>query len=323
MSNIVLVGDVGGTNVRFGLAELIDSKVVVHDFIKMPGDDYASFDDALASYLTGKSLDAVALSAVFSLAGPPIGGTVALTNRDWVVSESGLTSKFGFQSVKLANDFKAMARSVPEIDGSGLKVIQAGQSKSDAPYIVAGPGTGFGVATLIPKGPGRWQVLSGEGGYMAYAPQTPIEIELVKVMRRNQGYVSVEHVCAGIGLVPVHIAMSEIYDRPYVETAPRDMLEAAAAGDEMFAEICHIRACGTMTALGDLVLANGALAGAVLAGGVSERLASYLTDEDALNRFYERGRNSRFIENCPIWLLTEATAPLIGAGAIHLKDRSE
>ena len=79
----------------------------------------------------------------------------------------------------------------------------------------------------------------------------------------------------------------------------------------------------TMTALGDLVLANGALAGAVLAGGVSERLASYLTAESALERFYERGRNSRFIANCPIWLLTEATAPLIGAGAIHLKDRSE
>ena len=323
MSSIVLVGDVGGTNIRFGLSELVDGKVVVHDFVKMPGKDYACFDDALANYLTGQKLDACALTAVFSLAGPPIGGTVALTNRDWIISESDLTTKFGFQSVELANDFKAMARSVPEIDKNGLEVIRSGQSKSDAPYIVAGPGTGFGVATLINNGHGRWQVLSGEGGYMAYAPQTPIEIELAKVLRRNRGYVSVEHVCAGIGLIPVHTAMCEIYDRAYVETEPRDMLEAAAAGDEMYAEICHIRACGTMTALGDLVLANGALAGAVLAGGVSERLASYLTAESALERFYERGRNSRFIANCPIWLLTEATAPLIGAGAIHLKDRSE
>ena len=319
MTNRVLVGDVGGTNVRFGVAEDSASGITIHDFLKMPGDDFGGFEDALEQYLEETDVRA-SLPAVFALAGPPVDGIVKLTNRDWHVSEQDLIKRFGHPSVHLANDFTAMARAVPELDRSHFELIKPGITRPGAPIVVAGPGTGFGVATLLPLYGNRWRVMSGEGGFMTYAPRTDIEIKLTAYLSRKYDFVYNELVCAGVGLDDVHEGLCEIFGKPYEPKSPSDMLELAAAGDDLFRELCYIRARGTMSAVGDLVLANGARGGVVLAGGVSERLAVYLKSPDAMARFAERGRNSAFVAECPIHLMHDPVAPLIGAAALYLKD---
>jgi glucokinase len=140
-------------------------------------------------------------------------------------------------------------------------------------------------------------------------------------LREKHGFVSNELVCAGIGLDPIHRALCEIFDRPYKIVPPGNMLELAAIGDEMFLELCHIRARATMGAVGDLVLANGAFGGAVLAGGVSERLATYLKAQDCLDRFLANGARASFLTDVPIHLMHDPMAPLIGAAALSLKDQ--
>ena len=47
----LLVGDVGGTNVRFAMARRVGGRFQIEAFEKLKGDDFNSFDDALASYL--------------------------------------------------------------------------------------------------------------------------------------------------------------------------------------------------------------------------------------------------------------------------------
>lgn len=321
MTDRVLVGDVGGTNVRFGIAEMHHGRIGIHDFFKMPGDEFDRFEAALQNFAIETGADLASLPAVFALAGPYVKGCISLTNRDWRVCETDLLARFNFPSVTLVNDFTAMARAVPELDEERFELIHPGTAIETAPMIIGGPGTGFGVATLFPRTSRQgWRILSGEGGYMNYAPHTDTEIELAKLLRAAHGYVSNELVCAGIGLMPVHKAMCAIYDRDYVETSPADMLEIAASGDHMFHELISIRARGAMNAMGDLVLANGALGGAVLAGGVSERISVYFKAPEAIARFYERGRNSKFLADCPIHLMHDPAAPLIGAAAILLKD---
>jgi len=320
MDSRVLVGDIGGTNIRFGIAELSETGIVIHDFYKMPGDHFEGFSDALQSYSDEASPNLKSLRACFALAGPVIDGAVQLTNRDWAISGSQIKSQFELPDVRLVNDFTAMARAVPEIVPAELEQIRPGISRTDAPVIVAGPGTGFGVATVLPGRSKGWRVLSGEGGHMAYAPVSDIEIELAQLLRKSHGFVSNELVCAGIGLDAVHRALCEIFDRPYQQTSPGEMLKLAATGDEVFLELCHIRARGTMGAVGDLVLANGAFGGVVLAGGVSERLATYLKAGEALDRFLGIGARARFLSDVPIHLMHDPVAPLIGAAALVLKE---
>lgn len=315
----VLVGDAGGTNVRFGLAVLSDDRISLTDFKKMPGDDFTCFEDALVKYIDDTGISLRGKRTVFALAGPPQNGVVALTNRDWRVSESDLIQKFGFSAAHLVNDFTAMARGIPELSENDLTEIKPGAAMQGAPIIVAGPGTGLGVATLVPHQDGRYTVIGGEGGFMAFAPQTEIERAVHAILSRDHAYIYNELLCAGIGFTRLLAALHEVYDRPYATLDPQQVLERAQAGDALCQELCRIRARVTLSTAGDLVLANGGRGGAVLAGGVSEHLIDYLTEPEALHRFTNRAKNTAYLETCPIHLLQRADAPLLGAAALALR----
>ncbi|MFN7055553.1 glucokinase [Hyphomonas sp.] len=320
MGEPVLVGDVGGTNVRFALAVRRGEAFTLERFEVLAGKDFPTFEAALAHYIgeTG----AVADAACFAFAGPVRDEKVVLTNRGWQVSAPGLRSKFPFRQMKIINDFHAMARSVPEHAVSTFETIFAGTPHADAPVLVTGPGTGLGVATLLRDSAGRWIVLSGEGGHLAYAPRTDLERDLARILIRDHGYVSNELVASGSGLNSVHTAFCEIYGRPLEPVAPGDMRLRADAGDEMYLALIETRALAVMGAAGDLVLANGALGGVVLAGGVSERIADFMSTPSARERFVSRGPMSSYLEDCPVWLMHDPMAPLIGAAA-HFEQVSQ
>ena len=319
MGEEILVGDVGGTNVRFAIACRRDGRIVTDRFEKFSGDDFGGFDEVLGTYLeqTKVSLN----HACFAMAGPVQHGEVTLTNRGWHISEQALQGRFGFVDARLINDFTAMARSVPELGRDTFRQILPGTSEPEAPMIVAGPGTGFGVATLF-HACGNWHVLNGEGGHMAFAPRTDIEFQLTKILLKRFGYVSNELVASGSGLEAVHEAFCEIYDRPVEGLSPEEMRQRADAGDEMFHNLIMVRACTVMGAVGDLVLTNGAVGGVVLAGGVTERIVDFLCSPEAAERFHERGPMSYFLADCPVHLMQDPEAPLIGAAAYYDQELS-
>lgn len=314
----MLVGDVGGTNVRFAIARRQGGRLQVDQYQKFEGDDFDSFGDALAFYLdaTGR----IPEHACFALAGPIEQGEVKLTNRTWHVSARDIARRFNIAHVNFINDFAGMARAVPELGRETFDPILEGDPVAGAPVLVAGPGTGFGVATLFGSDEAGWQVLNGEGGHMAFSPRDHDELELASVLLRRHGYVSNELVASGSGLNAVHEALCEIHGVSYEETSPEEMRRLADSGDAMFRSLIQIRANTVMSAAGDLVLANGALGGVVLAGGVSERITDFLRSPEARDRFVQRGPLSRYLRNCPVWLMRDAQAPLIGAAAFHEQE---
>ena len=314
----MLVGDVGGTNLRFGIAQRENGRFLIERYQRFEGDDFDSFYDALACYLDDTGLGPE--HACFALAGPVENGEVQLTNRPWHVSARDISRRFNIAHVHLINDFAGMARAVPELDRATFDIIIDGHPVAGAPILVAGPGTGFGVATLFGSDKTGWQVLNGEGGHMAFAPRDQDELELARVLLRRYGYVSNELVASGSGLNAVHEALCEIHGRAYAGLGPQEMRRLADDGDEMFRSLIQIRANTVMSAAGDLVLANGALGGVVLAGGVSERITDFLTSHEARERFVRRGPFSKYLRNCPVWLMRDPEAPLIGAAAFHEQE---
>lgn len=152
---------------------------------------------------------------------------------------------------------------------------------------------------------------------MAYAPRTEVEHALARLLMRDHGYVSNELVASGSGLDEVHAAFCEIFGRPLVQLTPEEMRERADSGDELFRTLIEVRALAVLGAAGDLVLANGALGGVVLAGGVSERISDFLKTAAARQRFVTRGPMSHYLQDCPVWLMREPAAPLIGAAAYY------
>lgn len=316
MDTPLLVGDIGGTNVRFALALRREQRLQIERFEVYPGKDFSSFAGALRRYLDQTGVKAGA--ACFAVAGPVQNGTGRLTNSNWTISAADLSREFGLKVVIVVNDFLAMARSVPELDDDAFETLFDGQAVPGAPILVAGPGTGFGVSTIIPTACG-WKVISGEGGHIAYAPRTELERELARILTRDHGYVSNELVASGSGLPAVHAAFCEIYGVPMTELSPPEMRLRAEAGDPMFKALIELRAMAVMGAAGDLALATGALGGVVLAGGVTERIADFLKTPEAFARFAQRGPMSSYLRNCPVRLLHDPVAPLIGA-AVHFQQ---
>jgi len=314
----LLVGDVGGTHVRFALAERRDGAWRIEAFRIFPGSDFTTFEDALRAYLDKTGVRAA--RACLAIAGPVQHGQGRLTNRGWLVSARALEAGFGIPDVLVVNDFVAMARSVPELGADAFETILPGIPVETAPVIVAGPGTGFGVATLVPAG-GSWSVLSGEGGHARYAPQTDIEHELARLLARDRGYVSNELVASGSGLDEVHAAFCEMFGRAEETLTPAEMRTRADAGDPMYRALIELRALAVMGYAGDLALINGALGGVVLAGGVAERIADFLKTPAAADRFASRGPMSDYLKTCPVRLMHHPSAPLIGAAAYFAQTR--
>lgn len=317
MAEPILVADIGGTNARFGLAARnSNGRWKIDHFAKFQGDDYPTFEGVLKTYLDpfGGSKPA---HAIFSVAGPVANRKVELTNRDWALDADDLCETFGFANAMIVNDFAAMTRCVPELTNDDFLKVKDGKAHTDAPVLVAGPGTGFGVGYLVPLMAGGWQVLTTEGGHQTYAPQTDREMELLKLLRAKLGFVSLENVSSGSGMKDVHKAVCERHGVPFSPLSPAVVREKAKQGDAICLEICEVRAAATMGSIGDLALSGGARGGVVLAGGVSERMIEFFKTEDAMSRFLKRGKRSDYMQDIPIRLLVNPRAALFGAAALY------
>ncbi len=311
---MILAGDIGGTNTRFGCLEpKVGGGWKVHNYSKIKVADFPTFDDALYAYLS--NLDHKPTRAAFSAAGPVEKGYIKLTNTDWHISACQVEDIHGIENCGLYNDFAGMTRSIYELSDRDFKVIRKGRAHNDAPILVAGPGTGFGVGYLVP-GKNDIRVLSTEGGHMSYNPQSDLEFKLLQILRNDRDFVSLELVSSGRGLPIIHKAVCDIYAETYIPLEPDTIREQAKKGDSICKDVCSIRASATMGAIGDLALAGGARGGIVLAGGVSERMIDFYMQPNAMNRFLNRGVRSDYIRDIPIRLLKCPLAPLIGAAAL-------
>ncbi len=317
MDEPILVGDAGGTNIRFGIARRRpDGSLELDHFSKQRGADFDNFDGALTSYL--RSVSKRPRKAFFAVAGIVENGQVEMTNRSWCVRSDDIKQRFNFDTVALMNDFAAMARAVPVLGFEAFEVIYPGLPIGEAPLLVAGAGTGLGVATLLPPNAAcpHWAVISGEGGHAAYAPRTDLEFALAKALKTEFGYVSNELVCSGQGMERLHRTLCRLYDKPFTVLPPQTVLDQAAEGDQICLDICQIRARAIMQSAGDAVLLNGAWGGVVLAGGVTERLMPYLLEEASHLRFTDRGVKSKIMSRIPVYLMTQEKASLYGAAAL-------
>lgn len=325
----ILVGDVGGTNVRFALAEVGASGVTLSDVWKRPGDDYPSFEDALDAFRldSGFKVDGVALG----VAGAVADGRVELLHRKWVVDRSALASRTdaAVSSVVLVNDFVAMARAAPELRADDLVSIRSGRPSEEGSIVVCGPGTGFGLAFLKQfrrrelnrvSDTAEWTVLGGEGGHQVFTPQTEMEWRLVERLNKTVGYVSSEIVASGSGFLATIAALADVLGVPLTSMDPTRTEALAEAGDPLALEMCRLRARTIMTVAGDAALASGATGGVYLAGGVSLALGSFLSEPSALERFASRGPRSAIMEPIPIYLIRSSLAPLLGAAHLWLDE---
>lgn len=318
---LALIGDVGGTNCRLAVTPATPSPAPQISRVRTyRAADVSTFEDAVAAYLDEEHVSVS--RAVIAVAGPVANGEVAMTNHPWRISERDLAAKLGGARSRLINDFEALAHALPALTPDDLAPLGPPRKAADhSNMAVMGAGTGFGTAAMV-RNAGGQTVLVGEGGHSAFAPSDALEAEIWKrLAARFAGYVQVEHLLSGPGLVNLHRALCEIEgNAPSFET-PDAITDAAEASDPRALAVTDRFVAIFGAVAGDLAVIYGARSGVFIAGGVSQRILSARNGGAFRARFEAKGEFSGYLIAIPTWLITHDQPGLLGA-ACALADRA-
>lgn len=313
---LAVVGDIGGTNARFALADFTaPTQPKLHDELHLSSADFATLEDALAAYLDRVGVSERPSAAVLAVAGPVMHGEVKLTNLSWHTSETAIV-QLGFAHARLINDFRALAASADALGDEDLELIGPALPRAaNRSIAIVGAGTGFGQAALV-REPGNAIALAGEGGHIGFSPEDEVEIEILKQLMRRFGRVSIERIVSGPGLINLYAALCEIegckarFDDPH-------QIMAAAKDDDPRARDAVERFCAIFgAAAGDIALTFGARGGVLIAGGLSQAMGPFLKTGSFRARFEGKGRLAHLVREIPTYRIVTNNAALVGCARI-------
>jgi len=310
----LVVVDVGGTHIRFAIAKLSDRHPIeLEEQMVMRTAEYADLVSAWGAFAE-KVGAPLPRDAAIAVACPTEGSTLRLTNNHWVIVKESLPRDLGVDRVLVLNDFVAVGHAVLCATGEHLKHICGPDIPLQSAGIVSvvGPGTGLGVAQIIPS-LGKANVVATEAGHIGFAPADDLDDAILARLRRRYGRVSVERVVAGPSLVDIYEVIAEqqnVQPQPMTDKA---LWPLALAGTDQLATVALGRFClnlGRVT--GDIALAQGA-GSVVIAGGIGLRLANHLKDSNFSDGFISKGRFHQRMSALPVKLMTTPQPGLIGA----------
>ena len=312
-----LVGDIGGTNARFGLVspasgELLHSAVLADA-------DYAAIGDAIRAYLGQRGDLPTPHRGAIAIASAIAGDEVRMTNHPWSFSISGLRDEIGFERLNVINDFTAQALALPHLDDANKVKVGPGTPAPGRPIGVLGPGSGLGMSGLVPSGT-RWIPLIGEGGHATMAAATRRESAVLDHMRSQFDHVSAERCISGPGLVNLYNALAAVDGVPAQQYTAAQINDATTVAKDPRCREATDMFCamlGTMAA--NLALTLGAQGGIYIAGGIAPRLGERFAQSPFRERFEAKGRLSTYLEEVPTYVVTHPLAAFLGCTA-SLRD---
>jgi glucokinase len=313
-TNLRLVGDVGGTNVRFALADVSGEAPRLFAAESFLCADFPGLEDAIQHYLGRPTADGRRPhSTVVAVAGPVSDGAAELTNGHWRMSEAAL-ARSGLSAARLINDYTALALAVRHLKPDDLGPI--GSQTTVAPsqtVAVLGAGTGLGMAAAVRDGASE-AMATTEGGHIAFAPTDEVEIEILRQLSGQFGRVSLERILSGPGLVSLRWALGRIGGRELEPLAPEEIVAGATTGKDEFSARALAKFCEIYgSAAGDLALVYGAKGGIYLGGGIAPRILAYLRDSNFRARFEAKGRFAGYLKAIPTQVILHPYAALLGA----------
>ncbi|TDC45287.1 glucokinase [Actinomadura sp. KC345] len=309
MSGPWLVADVGGTNARFALVDGPDGDPSrVHS---LPTRDHAGLAEAAAAYLDRYAADVRPSAACLAVAGPVTAGTFHLTNAGWPKgTPEAVRAHLGLPHLEIINDFEALALALPRLDATGLVPIGSGLPPGDGIMAVVGPGTGLGVAGLVPTASG-WTPLPGEGGQVDIPAATDREIEVARLLRAERGSATAELLLSGDGLARIHRYLAEIDG---ADAEPLTAQQVCERRDDPRCDETLRMFCALLGSLaGNVALTLGAQGGVFLGGGILPRIADVLRDSAFRDRFERKPPVEDYLRGIPTSLIVHPRPALAGA----------
>jgi len=321
-SELVLGGDIGGTKTFLGLFELVGKRPTPRVIEAYPSGDASGLEPLIERFLAQHGQPFTV--ACFGIAGPVKAGVSRVTNLPWVVSETELKGRFGWEQVRLINDLAATAVAVPLLTESELYPVNRGRPEPGGAFGIVAPGTGLGMALAI-MAEGKVRAIASEGGHVDFAARNDKEMDLLKHLLGTIPRVSVERLASGPGLFTIYSWLREY--RNHTEPVWLEERMNSADPSKVISEVALEKAeplCVEAldlfvsiigAAAGNLALTGTTTGGIYLGGGIPPKILPKLVDGAFVEAFTAKGRFKDFLADVPVRVILNDKAALLGAAA--------
>jgi glucokinase len=343
---MILAGDIGGTKTNLALFDWKHERVEPDREQTFVSAEYQSLEEIISEFLAppapsgnrveGDEAEAeagepstseppVITAACFGVAGPVIENRSRTTNLPWLVDGAELGKRFAISHVKLLNDLEATAYGLLELRPDEVEVLNAGSPPpTKGAFALIAAGTGLGEGILYWDGV-RYRPRPSEGGHSDFAPNSDIEIELLRHLRAHYLHVSYERLLSGTGLHAIYEFL-----RDTKKNEPTWLAEKLRVGDpaaviaeaglkkqadiavqtlDLFASVYGAEA-------GNLALKALALDGVYVGGGIAPKILEKLRDGTFLRAFTAKGRYKRMMSGIPVRVILNQKTALLGSAAV-------
>ena len=357
---MILAGDIGGTKTLLALYDWKDQRVEPLREESYWSADYASLEEVLNEFLEEDSKDFPGIeseeapsgqegstepsnspssgsptltSACFGVAGPVLNNISRTTNLPWVIDGQKIADHLQLKRVRLLNDLEATAYGLMELHADELESLNpSAPAQATGTRALIAAGTGLGEAILFWDGK-RYQVCPSEGGHSNFAPNSDIEIELLRYLRTSYLHVSYERVLSGPGLHTIYQFLRDTQKNEptwFAERLPTGdpaalIAEAALTGKpEICAQALKLFISIYGAEAGNLALKTLAVGGIYLGGGIAPKILPILQDGTFIKAFGDKGRYKRLMNTIPVHVILNPNTALIGAASVARQlDQSE
>ena len=219
----VLIGDIGGTNVRLGIIRITKDEKTPSEKIekeKLSTQKYPSLEAALEEFLNKfKNTENYPQYGVIGIPGPIKNNEILhLPNIPHWPKANGddLSKKLNMKKIVFLNDFTCNAYGVQTKLklGEDYIIINDVPAEKEGAIGIIGPGSGLGTSYLLKPSENDFYVIgSCEGGHMDFFSKNKKHFELAEFTKQllGQDLLSIERILSGQGLIPMYkfLALNE------------------------------------------------------------------------------------------------------------------
>lgn len=311
--------DIGGTKTLWTIwqdAEVIDRGTVSTNTIT----DFITFIKTLINEFTAAHRDDKITHLSFALAGPVTDDKLELTNTGQIIDLAEIRVAFPDTEIIFLNDLEALAHSIDHLEGPDQISLFRSAASPDAKgaKAVLSIGTGLGVSAVSREG----IVIPSEGGHIDFAPMDVEQRLIYEKLAAQYGHVSYERLLSGQGLSNIFSCILEedadsMACRPRQKMHPAQITALAKSGNREALRAFHIFTEILGAACGNYALVYNASGGVYLGGGMIPKILPLIDKKVFENAFINKGRFKDFLNDIPVYVILDETAPSIGARANH------
>ncbi len=311
--------DIGGTKALWTIwqdAEVLDRGTAATNTIT----DFTEFIKTLTDDFTTANHGCKITHLSFALAGPVTDEKLQLTNTGQIIDLAEIRVAFPDTDIIVLNDLEALAHSIDHLTMPDQVALfrSAASSHSKGAKAVLSIGTGLGVAAVSREG----IVIPSEGGHIDFTPIGEKQRSIYDKLESQYGHVSYERLLSGQGLSNIFSYILEELEasntdalacRPRQKMHPAQITAMAKSGNREALRVFHIFSEILGAACGNYALTYMATGGIYIGGGMITKILPLINKEAFENAFLNKGRFKDFINNIPVYVILDETAPSIGA----------